>query len=123
MGRFSYSRGSDRQTAVIHLAVFPSVASLTEQLNAAMSERASAMEECASWKLKFGDMETQFVAVRGQLEDGIMARAGLENQLRAVREEMEFKKSVLQVKTLFLLLLLLLWFLLLFLTLFYIFLL
>lgn len=73
------------------------VASLTEQLNAAMSERASAMEECASWKLKFGDMETQFVAVRGQLEDGIMARAGLENQLRAVREEMEFKKSVLQV--------------------------
>ena len=49
------------------------VAPRTELLNAVLTAKAAAVEESGSWRLKFGEAEKQLMAIRGQLEDGILA--------------------------------------------------
>ena len=70
------------------------IADLTSKLAAALKDKQEAVDELKALKVTYGELESQLLLAKKQLEQETVVRVDLENRLQSIKEELVFKKSM-----------------------------
>ena len=59
-----------------------------------MKDKQEAVDELKALKVTYGELESQLLMAKKQLEQETVVRVDLENRLQSIKEELVFKKSL-----------------------------